>query len=277
MNRILALILSLVYCGFGQIYKGEAWKGINFAIIYTALILSLIFIAPTSLLARLALIFLLILMWLTGMIDAYADEKTFIEGNYGLLWKTLIMVLIVIGIFGSVVTVTLLVVRPQVFAFDSGTIDTNPTSNSNKTMDSSQPKTIVTKKLDSVLQEAQSQSPKPQTNETIQEKPAEDSSQVQTISSEEITSDVESEKTGYYTVQVGAFSESNRAEELAKQLKQRGYSVNVISPLADESPAFYKVWVGKFDNKDNAANNAEKLNKYEGVAEVAILNIRSHK
>jgi cell division septation protein DedD len=277
MNRKLALILSLVYCGFGQIYKGEAWKGINFAIIYTTLILSLIFIASTSPLAQLALIILLILMWLTGMIDAYADEKTFIEGNHGLLWKTLIMVLIVIGIFGSVVTVTLLVVRPQVFASDSGTIDTNPASNSNKTMDSSQPKTIVTKKLDSVLQEAQTQIPNTQTNETIQEKPAEDSNQAKTASSEEIKSDVESEKTGYYTVQVGAFSESNRAEELAKQLQQRGYSVNVILPLANESPAFYKVWVGKFDSKDSAANNAEKLNKYEGVTKVAILNIRSHK
>ncbi|MEK7399556.1 MAG: hypothetical protein AAB116_21650 [Candidatus Poribacteria bacterium] len=135
MNRKLALILSLVYCGLGQIYKGEAWKGFSFAIIYTTLGLSLIFMAPTLPLAQLLLIFLLICMWFTGMIDAYANDETFIESNHGLLWKTLIMVLIVIGIFGSIVTVTLLVVLPQIFAYDSGIID----SNSNKIIGSSQP------------------------------------------------------------------------------------------------------------------------------------------
>lgn len=276
MNRKLALILSLVYCGLGQIYKGEAWKGVNFAIIYTALILSLIFIAPTSPLAQLALIFLLILMWLTGMIDAYADEKTFIESNHGLLWKTLIMALIAIGIFGSIVTITVLIIRPQALPSDSGIIDTHPASNSNKTMGSPQPKTVVTKKLDSGLQKAQNQLPKPQTKETIQEKPAEDSGQAQTTSSKGAKSDAISEKTGYYTVQVGAFSESNRAEDLAKQLKQRGYSVSVISPLADDSPALYRVQVGKFDNKDSASRNAEKLNKYDGVTKVVILLTHPH-
>jgi cell division septation protein DedD len=271
MNRKLALILSLVYCGLGQIYKGEAWKGVCFAIIYTSLGLSLIFMAPTPPLAQLLLILLLIFMWLTGMIDAYANDETFIESNHGLLWKTLIMVLIVIGVVGSVVTVTLLFVQPKIFVFNSGIID----SNSNKMIGSSQPKSIVTKKLDSVLQESQSQSPKPQTNETIQKKTVQDSNQTQTTKPEETKSDVESEKTGYYTIQVGAFSESSRAEELAKQLKEKGYSVSVISPLPNESPAFYKVQVGKYDNKDNAARNAEKLNKYKGVTEVAILNISS--
>ena len=120
MNRVLALILSLVYCGFGQIYKGEVLKGISFAIIYTTLILSLIFLSSISQLALLILIFLLILMWLTGMIDAYADEKTFTEGDHGLFWKTLIMVLIVVGISGSVVTVTILIIQPQVFASGFG-------------------------------------------------------------------------------------------------------------------------------------------------------------
>ena len=85
MNRILALILSLIYCGLGQMYKGEVLKGINFAVIYTALILSLVFLSSVAPLAQLILIFLLILMWLIGVIDAYADEKTFIGGNHGLL------------------------------------------------------------------------------------------------------------------------------------------------------------------------------------------------
>ena len=132
MNRILASILSLVYCGFGQIYKGEVLKGINFAVIYTALILSLVFLSSVAPLAQLILIFLLILMWLIGITDAYADEKTFIEGNHGLLWKTLIMVLIVVGISGSVVAVTILIVRPQVFTSGFGNITTHVAVDSNE-------------------------------------------------------------------------------------------------------------------------------------------------
>ena len=91
--------------------------------------------------------------------------------------------------------------------------------------------------------------------------------------SEKIENDVETKNTGYYTVQVGAFSEGNRADELAKQLKEKGYTVRVVSPLSDESSTLYKVQVGKYDNKDSAAKSAKKLNKYEGVNDVVILPI----
>jgi len=252
MNRILALILSLVYCGFGQIYKGEVLKGINFAVIYTALILSLVFLSSVAPLAQLILIFLLILMCLVGVIDAYADEKTFIEGNHGLLWKTLIMVLIVVGISGSVVAVTILIVRPQVFTPGFGNITTHVAVD-HKTKDLSQPKPMETEKSSIGLQEdtLQNQIPKSQTTDNTQE-------------------NLDSERADYYTVQVGAFSESERAEELAKQLKEKGYSVNVASPLPDENPPLYKVRVGKFDNKDSATKIAEKLNKYGDITGVVI-------
>jgi len=257
MNRILASILSLVYCGFGQIYKGEVLKGINFAVIYTALILSLVFLSSVAPLAQLILIFLLILMWLIGVIDAYADEKTFIEGNHGLLWKTLIMVLIVVGISGSVVAVTILIVRPQVFTPGFGNITTHVAVD-NKTKDLSQ------------QDSSQNQMSKPQTSENIKENPIQVSNDPKNTGSEEIKKDAES-PADYYTVQVGAFSENDRAEDLLKQYKEKGYSVRVISPLPDESPALYKVQVGKFDNKDSAANLAEKLNKYEGIISAVVL------
>ena len=134
----------------GQIYKGEAWKGINFAIIYSALIMSLIFLSPSPL-ALLVLIFLLILMWLTGIVDACADDKIFIEGEHGLFWKTLIMVLIVIGVVGSIVAVTLLIVRPQVFAYDTAITGTVSTSQPNKTIELLKPKIAGTLKLGSGL------------------------------------------------------------------------------------------------------------------------------
>ena len=257
MNRILALILSLVYCGFGQIYKGEVLKGINFAVIYTALILSLVFLSSVAPLAQLILIFLLILMWLVGVIDAYADEKTFIEGNHGLLWKTLIMVLIVFGISSSVVAVTILVVRPQVFTPGFGNITTHVAVD-NKTKDLSQ------------QDSSQNQMSKPQTSENIKENPIQVSNDPKNIGSDEIKKDAVS-AAKYYTVQVGAFSESERAEDLLKQLKEKGYSVRVISQLPDESPALYKVQVGKIDNKDSATKLAKKLNEYEGVISIVIL------
>jgi len=255
MNRILASILSLVYCGFGQIYKGEVLKGINFVIIYTALILSIIFLSSVSPLAQLILILLLVLMWLVGVIDAYADEKTFIEGNYGLLWKTLIMISIGIVISGSVVAVTILIIQPQIFTSGFGDIDiTNHVTSDNKTEDLSPLKPMETEKSKLGLQEdtSQNQIPKPQTTDNTQE-------------------NLDSEKANYYTIQVGAFSESDRAEDLLKQLKEKGYSVRVISPLPDESPSLYKVQVGKIDNKDSATKLAEKLNEYEGVISLVIL------
>jgi len=257
MNRILASILSLVYCGFGQIYKGEVLKGINFVVIYTALILSIIFLSSVSPLAQLILILLLVLMWLVGVIDAYGDEKTFIEGNYGLLWKTLIMVLIVVGISGSVVAVTILIVRPQVFTPGFGNITTHVASD-NKTKDLSQ------------QDSSQNQMSNAQTSENIKENPIQVSNDPKNTSSEEIKKDAES-PANYYTVQVGAFSESDRAEDLLKQLKEKGYSVRVISPLPDENPALYKVQVGKIDNRDSATKLAKKLNEYEGVISLVIL------
>lgn len=209
-------------------------------------------------------------MWLTGMIDAYADDKIFIESDHGLLWKTLIMWLIIIGIIGSITTVTFLVVRPQLFAFSSGII-----ADSNKIIDSSQPKPIKTEKLNSNLQGLQNQTPKTQMNDLGQEKPVQNSNQTQTASFEKSKKDTESENTGYYTVQVGAFAESSSAEELTKQLKEKGYSVSVIPPLPNENPALYKVRVGKFDNRDSATKSAEKLNKYKGVTSVIVLFVQS--
>ncbi len=68
-NRKLALILSFVYCGLGQIYKGQTLKGIDLAIIYTMSIVAY-FSSPSPWLQRIGLS-VLPAMWLVGMIDAY--------------------------------------------------------------------------------------------------------------------------------------------------------------------------------------------------------------
>jgi hypothetical protein len=272
MNRILALILSLVYCGFGQIYKGNVLKGINFAIIYTTLVLSLIFLSSISQLALLILIFLLILMWLTGMLDAYADERTFIMGNHGLLWNTLIMVLIFIGISGSVVTVTALIIRPQVFELSFGDMNTHVRSDNKATRDLSQIKSMDTEKSNLGLQgdTSQNQVLEANTSDNIQGNSVQVSNDTKDIGSK-IKEGVKSEKSSYYSVQAGAFRESERAEDLAKQLREKGYSVRIISPSPDESPELYKVLIGKFDSEDIVTRTAEKLNKYGDITGVAVL------
>lgn len=68
-NRKLALILSFIYCGLGQIYKGQTLKGIDFAIVYTMSIVAYFF-PPSPWLQRIGLS-VLPAMWLVGMIDAY--------------------------------------------------------------------------------------------------------------------------------------------------------------------------------------------------------------
>ncbi len=67
-NRKLALILSFIYCGLGQIYKGQVLKGIDFAIVYTMSIVACFSHLPW--LQRIGLS-VLPAMWLIGMIDAY--------------------------------------------------------------------------------------------------------------------------------------------------------------------------------------------------------------
>jgi len=81
-SRKLALILSFFYCGLGQIYKGQILKGVNFVIIYTALIAFAFF--PMRL-TQIIGISALPLMWIVGMVDAYMVEAVFIDRRRFLL------------------------------------------------------------------------------------------------------------------------------------------------------------------------------------------------
>ena len=63
----------------------------------------------------------------------------------------------------------------------------------------------------------------------------------------------------YFSIQVGAFSEKSRAENLADQLRKKKYFVNVIEPSLNENPMKYKVKVGKFKTRDAALKMIQKL------------------
>ena len=59
-----------------------------------------------------------------------------------------------------------------------------------------------------------------------------------------------------YTVQVGAFSKEEGAQELAKEIRDKGYQTYVII-----GKTLYKVQVGEFNTLDEAKEISEKLKK----------------
>jgi len=59
-----------------------------------------------------------------------------------------------------------------------------------------------------------------------------------------------------YTVQVGAFSKEESAQNLAKKIRDKGYQTYVI-----KGKTLYKVQVGEFKTLDEAKAISEKLKK----------------
>ena len=71
---LMALVLSFLYCGLGQIYRRRIIKGINFIVIYSLLVVSYFFSELSSILRGLNLLVIL-LVWIMGMVDAYLDQR----------------------------------------------------------------------------------------------------------------------------------------------------------------------------------------------------------
>ena len=106
-KRIVSLSLSFIYCGLGQIYKRETSKGVCFVIIYTTLIVLLLFFSLSSFVYLFALS-ALILMWLIGMVDAYIDEETLMRRERWMFWRSLLAIVRFSGIFASAVALVLI-------------------------------------------------------------------------------------------------------------------------------------------------------------------------
>ena len=111
MSRRRALILSLLYCGLGQIYKGEKTKGIIFIVLYTLVIVLFVLYSSFSFLIRSFILFILILMWCMGMIDAYIaeeeDEGAPLSTKRRTIWYRMLNVLELTVISGVVITLVM--------------------------------------------------------------------------------------------------------------------------------------------------------------------------
>jgi len=75
--------------------------------------------------------------------------------------------------------------------------------------------------------------------------------EVKVVKESEIVSDKK-----IYTVQVGAFSKEKGAQNLAKEIRDKGYQTYVI-----KGKTLYKVQVGEFNTSDEAKAISEKLKK----------------
>jgi len=72
------------------------------------------------------------------------------------------------------------------------------------------------------------------------------------------------EKSGLFTVQVGAFRNASYAQGLAARLEGKGYKVYITS-LENKDGVLYKVRVGKFTNRQEAENLSGEIKKTEGL------------
>jgi DedD protein len=69
---------------------------------------------------------------------------------------------------------------------------------------------------------------------------------------------------GRLAIQVGAFAESQAAEQLAERLRSKGYAV-YLSPGAGEARARWRVRVGPFASREEADRSAARLKAEERV------------
>ncbi len=89
----MALILSFICPGLGQIYKRETLKGISFILICTLLIVPLFFLSSPPSLLYFSGLSVLLLIWLMGMVDAYIDYEALMGKERWLIWQKLLSIL----------------------------------------------------------------------------------------------------------------------------------------------------------------------------------------
>lgn len=80
----------------------------------------------------------------------------------------------------------------------------------------------------------------------------------------DLSGNVLDENLFYFTVQVSAFKERDRAQSLCEKLKQKGYDA-FIYRITKDSSTYYRVRVGRFNSQEEAKATAEKL-KQDGYS-----------
>jgi len=72
-----------------------------------------------------------------------------------------------------------------------------------------------------------------------------------------------------FTVQVGAFSTLQRAEELKSFFEGKGYSSNIFT-MVTNGKKLHKVWVGEFQNQDDARRFSAEIKKKFSLESIVV-------
>lgn len=72
-----------------------------------------------------------------------------------------------------------------------------------------------------------------------------------------------------FTVQVGAFSTLQRAEELKNFFEGKGYSSNIFT-MVTNGKKLHKVWVGEFQNQDDARRFGAEVKKKFSLESIVV-------
>jgi hypothetical protein len=72
-----------------------------------------------------------------------------------------------------------------------------------------------------------------------------------------------------FTVQVGAFSTLQRAEELKNFFEGKGYSSNIFT-MVTNGKKLHKVWVGEFDNQQDARRFSAEIKKKFNLESIVV-------
>ncbi len=72
-----------------------------------------------------------------------------------------------------------------------------------------------------------------------------------------------------FTVQVGAFSTLQRAEELKTFFEGKGYSSNIFT-MVSNGKKLHKVWVGEFQNQDDAKRFGAEIKKKFSLESIVV-------
>lgn len=72
-----------------------------------------------------------------------------------------------------------------------------------------------------------------------------------------------------FTVQVGAFSILQKAEELKNSFEAKGYSSNIFT-MVTNGKKLHKVWVGEFQNQEDARRFSAEIKKKFGLESIVV-------
>lgn len=230
-RREVALILSLICCGLGQIYNGQILKGIDFIIMCAMLIVA----AFSSIVwLHIAALSILPFIWFLSVADAYISHYEFVTPRKWLL--------VALPAFA----ISLLIFLFQLWF-------------------QMPPRVNIAAEADTQI----TKTPLEERNARVETSPDSDSSentqtpdQSDNLENNEIPDQFDG--SDFFSIQAGNFRDLENAENLRDELLYKGYLAR-IEDLTSTDGRWYRVLIGKYQKKADAITIAEELREREKI------------